>query len=307
MRNTDYSSPEDPIGIVAFFDEPTFSYSYVVWDRQSRQAAVIDPVLNFDPTSAALETRGADELADFIESRGLQLQRILETHVHADHLSAAQYLKRRCGGRVGIGAGVVCVQQNFRDVFNAGGHFNTDGSQFDDLFADGDTLFLGATQIRVLATPGHTPDSVTYVIQDAAFVGDTLFMPDYGTARADFPGACAAELYRSIQKILALPEDTTLYMCHDYGTAERSEYLCRTSVAEEKRCNVHLSQCRAENEFVRMREARDRKLSAPKLLYPAVQFNMRAGCLPVAEGNGSHYFKIPVQSDCLNPVRRISA
>jgi glyoxylase-like metal-dependent hydrolase (beta-lactamase superfamily II) len=281
--------------IEPFFDPDTFTFSYVVQDPGSRAAAVVDPVLDYDPAAGRTSTDSADRLAAFVRDRDLDVQWILETHVHADHLSGARYLKDQLGGRIGIGSRVTEVQKVFADMFNAEPGFVADGSQFDHLFGDGDQAQVGDLTFRVLHTPGHTPACVTYVFDGAAFVGDTLFMPDYGTARTDFPGGDARTLYRSIQRILALPDDTELYMCHDYLSGERTEYQHLTTVAAEKRDNVHVGDEVTEDDFVAFREARDAELAAPRLLLPSVQFNMRGAQLPPAEDNGMHYFKIPVR------------
>jgi glyoxylase-like metal-dependent hydrolase (beta-lactamase superfamily II) len=280
--------------ITPFFDQTTFSYSYVVAD-DSGHAAVIDAVLDFDPAAVRATTGGADTIIEYIESRRLQLDWILETHVHADHLSAAQYIKAKLGGQVAIGEHVTAVQEIFKGVFNAEACFAADGSQFDRLLKDGDSLSLGSLSIDVMHTPGHTPACVTYLIDDAAFVGDTLFMPDYGSARTDFPGGNAHELYRSIRRILALPASTALYMCHDYGTDTRKTFACETDVASQNATNIHINTTVSEADFVDFREGRDAELAAPRLLYPAVQFNMRAGHFPPAENNGRVYLKLPVR------------
>ncbi len=280
--------------VASFFAPGTFSYSYVVSDPATRKAAIIDTVLDYEPASGRTSTDSADLILDYIERERLSVEWILETHVHADHLSAARYLKTKTGGLIAVGAQINCVQRMFGKIFNAEPEFAKDGSQFDRLLADGDQLMIGSLLIEVMHTPGHTPACVTYVIGDAAFVGDTLFMPDYGTARADFPGGSARVLYRSIQRILALPPSTTLYLCHDYGTATRTEFRGQTTVADERANNIHIHEGVTEREFVEFRQARDATLNAPKLLYPAVQFNMRGSTLPPPEANGQSYFKIPV-------------
>ena len=284
------------VQIHPFFDPQTYTYSYVVSDQASGQALIIDSVYDYDPASGRVSTRSADAIVEFVESRELNVRLILETHAHADHLSAAQYLKRKLGGETGIGRRITEVQEIFGGVFNLGAGFASDGSQFDLLFDDGDTFEFGAHAVRVMHTPGHTPACVTYVVNGAAFVGDTLFMPDYGTARTDFPGGDAATLYASIQKILSLPENTRLYMCHDYLAPGRNEYHCETTVALERSGNIHVHEGIAEADFVAMREARDADLAAPRLLLPSVQFNIRAGHFPEAEGNGTAYFKIPIRN-----------
>ena len=280
--------------ITPFFDQTTFSYSYVVAD-DSGHAAVIDAVLDFDPAAVRATTGGADAIIKHIETAGLQLDWILETHVHADHLSAAQYIKAKLGGQVAIGEHVTAVQEIFKGVFNAEACFAADGSQFDRLLKEGYSLQLGNLTIDVIHTPGHTPACVTYLVNDAAFVGDTLFMPDYGSARTDFPGGDARELYRSIRRILALPANTALYMCHDYGTDTRKTFACETDVATQNENNIHMHAAVSETDFVAFREGRDAELAAPRLLYPSVQFNMRAGHFPPAENNGRVYLKLPVR------------
>ena len=278
----------------AFFDPGTFSYSYVV-ATEDKHAAIIDAVLNFDPVAVRTTTVHADQIIDFIKKQKLTVDWVLETHVHADHLSAAQYIKETLGGQVAIGCEVQAVQHIFSDVFNAGPQFATNGSQFDRLLEDGDKLALGAMEITVLHTPGHTPACVTYIVSDQAFVGDTLFMPDYGSARTDFPGGDAHQLYRSIQKILSLPPSTKLHMCHDYGTDTRKTFQFETTVEAQKRDNIHINDSISEQAYVQSRQNRDAQLSAPRLLYPAVQFNMRAGAMPPPDDNGRVYLKLPVR------------
>lgn len=281
-----------PISVTPFFDPDTFSYSYVV--EAGEAAAVIDPVLNYDAAAGRTSTCGADAIIEHIGARSLTLSWILETHIHADHLSAAQHIKQALGGTTVVGAEVRQVQRIFAGVFNVGEDFAVDGRQFDKLVKEGDQLPLGEHHIEVLNTPGHTPACVTYLIGPHAFVGDTLFMPDYGTARTDFPGGDAHTLYQSIRKILALPQQTTLYMCHDYGTEQREQFEYQTTVAAQRTMNVQVNENVDEDSFVTARRARDAGLAAPRLLYPSVQFNMRAGAFPPAEGNGRTYFKIPV-------------
>jgi glyoxylase-like metal-dependent hydrolase (beta-lactamase superfamily II) len=280
--------------VKAFFDEATNTISYVVWDEATRAAAVIDSVLDFDVAAGRTASLAADRMIAFIKERGLACEWVLETHVHADHLSAAPYVQERLGGKLGIGANIIVVQDTFGKIFNAGTEFERDGSQFDRLFRDGDEFAIGSLPVMVLHTPGHTPACMTYVIGDAAFVGDTLFMPDFGTARADFPGGSARQLYRSIRKVLALPAETRLFMCHDYKAPGRDVYAWETTVAEERARNVHVREGVSEDEFVAMREARDKTLSMPRLIVPAIQVNMRAGHLPQAEDNGTVYLKIPI-------------
>lgn len=280
--------------VQGFFDPDTATISYVVSDPESGQCALIDSVLDFDPKSGRTSTQSADRLVNAVRDQGLQVQWILETHVHADHLSAAPYLQQQLGGKLAIGAHVDRVQDRFAAVFNAGDDFARDGSQFDRLFADGDSFEVGRIAAHAIHTPGHTPGCMTYVIGNSCFVGDTLFMPDYGTARCDFPGGDARQLYRSIQKIFALPEDTRLFLCHDYLPDERSDHRWETTVADQKKGNIHIHEGISEDDFVRMRTERDAGLQMPRLLLPSVQVNMRAGSLPPAESNGVHYLKIPV-------------
>ncbi|MFQ3787924.1 MBL fold metallo-hydrolase [Halomonas sp. A29] len=280
--------------VTHFFDESTNTFSYVVRDPESHACAILDSVLDFDYAAGRTDTRSADEIIAFIRRVGLKVEWILETHVHADHLSAAPYLHEKLGGKTGIGARITVVQEAFGKVFNAGTEFARDGSQFDRLFEEGDAFAIGKLEGRVLHTPGHTPACLTYVIGDAAFVGDTLFMPDYGTARCDFPGGDARTLYRSIQKVLALPGATRLFLCHDYKAPERKEYQHETTVAEQKTHNVHVRDGISEEEFVRMRTERDATLDMPKLILPSVQVNMRAGHMPSPEDNGQVYLKVPI-------------
>lgn len=277
-----------------FFDPDSNTFSYVVADDASGRCVVIDPVLDFDYAAGRTSTTSADQMIAFIREQGWQLCWVLETHVHADHLSSAGYLKRALGGEIGIGAAIASVQQVFGDAFNAGDEFHPDGRQFDRLLSDGDKLELGRLTIEVLHTPGHTPACVSYRIDDAVFVGDTLFMPDYGTARCDFPGGDAAQLYASVQRLLALPDDTRLFMCHDYKAPGRDEFAWQTTVAAQKQGNVHIRQGVTEAEFVAMREQRDAGLAMPRLLLPSVQINMRAGEMPAPEANGQRYLKIPL-------------
>ncbi|MFC7367354.1 MBL fold metallo-hydrolase [Vreelandella zhaodongensis] len=280
--------------VTHFFDEPTNTFSYVVQDSESNACAIIDSVLDFDYAAGRTDVRSADEIIAFIRDSQLEVIWILETHVHADHLSAAPYLHQTLGGKTGIGAHIVDVQEIFGKAFNAGTEFARDGSQFDALFSEGDTFTIGNLQGHVLHTPGHTPACLTYVIGDAAFVGDTLFMPDYGTARCDFPGGDARTLYRSIQKVLALPTQTRLFLCHDYKAPERDAYQHETSVEEQRQANIHVHEGISEDAFVKMRTERDATLGMPKLIIPSVQVNMRAGDMPPAEDNGVVYLKVPI-------------
>ncbi|MBX7273759.1 MBL fold metallo-hydrolase [Stutzerimonas chloritidismutans] len=280
--------------IEPFFDPATFTYSYVVSDPQTRQCAVIDSVLDYDPASGRTSHATAQRLVDYVREQDLKVQWLLETHVHADHLSAAPYLRQQLGGQLAIGDRITVVQDTFGKLFNAGTGFATDGRQFDHLFHDGDTFQVGNIQARAIHTPGHTPACMTYVIGDAAFVGDTLFMPDYGTARCDFPGGDARTLYQSIQKLFALPGDTRVFMCHDYKAPGREEFLHETTIAAEREHNVHVHAGISEDQFVAMRTARDATLGMPTLILPSVQINMRGGELPEPESNGTRYLKIPL-------------
>jgi len=279
----------------AFFDEATFTVSYVVSDPRTSRAAIIDPVLDFDAASGRTSTRSADKIVAFVADNDLGVDWIFETHVHADHLTGAPYLKDKLGGQTAIGNGVTAVQSEFKGVFNLP-DLKTDGSQFDRLFADGDEFAVGSISGLVIATPGHTPACVTYVIGDSAYVGDTLFMPDFGTARTDFPGGSAAALYDSIQKILALPDNTRLYMCHDYKAPGRDVYAWETSVATQRDNNIHINKDVSEKEFIEMREGRDSQLGMPKLILPSIQVNVRAGHLPDPEDNDIRYLKIPLNA-----------
>lgn len=281
--------------VKAFFDEATFTVTYVVSDPASARAVVIDPVLDFDMASGRTSTQSADAVLAYIADNGLGIDWILETHVHADHLSGAPYVKGKSGGQTAIGAGVTAVQSTFKGVFNLR-DLATDGSQFDRLLSDADTFDVGEIKGRVIATPGHTPACVTYVIGDSAYVGDTLFMPDFGTARTDFPGGSAAQLYDSIQKTLALPDDTRLFMCHDYKAPGRDVYAWETTVAAQRDENIHINKGVSRDEFVATREGRDSQLGMPKLLLPAIQINVCAGQLPEPEENDIRYLKIPLDA-----------
>ncbi|MGC6359107.1 MBL fold metallo-hydrolase [Bisgaard Taxon 45] len=280
--------------VKAFFDEPTNTYSYVVHDTDTRACAIIDSVLDFDYAAGKISTNSADTIIAYIQQQQLTLEWILETHVHADHLSAAPYLQEKLGGKTGIGQHITTVQNVFGKVFNAGTEFARDGRQFNQLFHDSDRFSLGNLPVKVIHTPGHTPACVSYLIGDAVFVGDTLFMPDYGTARCDFPGGDANVLYQSVQKLLALPEETRMFLCHDYLPKNRQEYCYETTVKAQKEQNIHIHHGIAQAEFVKMRQARDATLSMPKLIMPSVQVNMRAGHLPPAEENGQVYLKVPI-------------
>jgi glyoxylase-like metal-dependent hydrolase (beta-lactamase superfamily II) len=281
--------------IQAFFDEPTFTVSYLIWDAATMRGAVIDSVLDFDAKSGRTDTRSAQKILDTAREQGIQIEWILETHAHADHLSAAPVLKQATGAPIVIGERIAAVQSVFKKVFNLS-DLTTDGRPFDKLVRDGETLPLGDLSIEVLATPGHTPACVSYKVNDAVFVGDTLFMPDYGTARADFPGGDARTLYRSIKRILALPPETRLFMCHDYKAPNREAYAWETTVAEQRARNVHIHDGVGEDAFVQLREARDKTLQMPVLILPSIQVNIRAGELPAPEDNGVRYLKLPLNA-----------
>ncbi len=276
-----------------FLHSPTSTWSYVVADPDVRVAAIIDPALDFDAPSGRTWTESADKLLACARESNYQVPWILETHAHADHLSAARHLKDALGAKVAIGAGIADVQKTFRDILNLGSDFAADGRQFDRLLADGDEIALGGLTMRVMATPGHTGDSLSYVIGDAVFVGDSIFMPDGGTARCDFPGGNAARLYSSIRRLYELPPETRVFVCHDYGPGGR-ERRCETTIAAERAGNIHLRDGVTETEFVALRTARDATLGLPALLYPSVQVNIRAGSAPLAESNGRRYLKLPL-------------
>jgi glyoxylase-like metal-dependent hydrolase (beta-lactamase superfamily II) len=281
--------------VTTFFDEATNTATHIVEDPDSRQCAVIDPVLDFDAASGRTSTKSADAIVDFVETGGLSVQWILETHVHADHLTAAPYVKEKLGGTTGIGADVKKVQSVFGDIFHLP-NFHADGRQFDHLFSDKDTFEIGELRGFAMHTPGHTPACSTYVIGDAGFVGDTMFMPDSGTARCDFPGGDAATLYESIQRILALPVTTRLFICHDYKAPNRDEYAWETTVAEQRDENIHVHMGVTKDEFVALRTKRDATLAMPKLLLPSIQVNIRAGQFPAPEDNGISYLKLPLDA-----------
>lgn len=278
----------------AFFDPPTSTITYLVADPETGAAAIIDPVLDFEPKGAKLSTAGIDAILAKAADLGLTVAWALETHVHADHLSAAEYIRRRTEARIGIGAGITQVQRTFQPIFGAT-DVSTDGAEFDHLFSDGETFPLGALAVRVLHTPGHTPSCVTFVIGDAAFVGDTMFMPDYGTARTDFPGGDAATLYQSIRRILDLPPTTRVFTGHDYPPAARGTPAWESTVAEQRAHNVHIHEGVSEEAFVEMRRGRDRTLSPPVLLLPSLQVNIRGGALPPADADGRTYLKLPIE------------
>ena len=280
--------------IKAFFDDETKTVTYVVFDRLTKDAAIIDPVFDFNMASGELSTDSADTLIQFINESTLNLNWILETHAHADHITSATYLQQKCGGKIGIGEHIKDVHDAFGETFNCKEQLTCNIELFDCLFKDGDVIELGQFNIAVIHTPGHTPACVSYKIEDNVFVGDTLFMPDFGTARADFPGGDAKTLYRSIQRILSLPDDTKIYVGHDYKSPDRAKYAWESTVAEQKRCNVHVRDGKSEREFVQMRSDRDAELAVPKLLFPSIQLNIRAGTLPIAEDNGIAYVKVPL-------------
>ena len=280
--------------VETFFHEPTFTATHVAWCPETGTAVIIDSVRDFCHRSGRLTDEAAEEVAAFIRDRGLRVERILETHAHADHLSAAPWLKRALGGRIGIGAGIVDVQRAFAGVFNSGPDFSADGSQFDDLFGDGDSFSLGSLNVDVLHTPGHTPACVSYLIGDAVFVGDTIFMPDYGSARCDFPGGDAGILYRSVRRLFDLPDETRVYLCHDYKAPGRDAFAWQTTIGDEKRHNIHIRDEVDEGSFVEMRTSRDRTLDMPLLIIPSIQVNMRAGYMPPADDDGTVYLKVPL-------------
>jgi len=283
-------SPE----IKAFFDEATNTVSYVVKDPEGASCAVIDSVLDYDQAAGRTSTESADQIIHYIQEYELTLAWILESHVHADHLSAAPYLQEKLGGKIGIGDQITVIQDTFGKIFNEGTQFQRDGSQFDALFSEGDSVHVGQLRVDVLHTPGHTPACLTYVIGDAAFVGDTLFMPDFGTARCDFPGGSAEDLYQSIQKILSLPDETRIFVGHDYKAPGRDEFAWETTVGEQKALNVHIGEGRPMEDFVSMRTERDAKLGMPRLILPSLQTNMRAGHMPEPDESGKRYFKVPI-------------
>ena len=280
--------------VEGFFDPATNTISYVVSDPETKACALIDSVLDFDYASGSTDTATADKLIAHVREQGLAVEWILESHVHADHLSAAPYLQEQLGGKIGIGANITVVQDTFGKIFNEGTRFQRDGSQFDRLFQEGDSFTLGTIKADVMHTPGHTPACMTYVIGDAAFVGDTMFMPDFGTARVDFPGGSAEDLYNSIQKILSLPDETRIFVGHDYKAPGRDVFAWETTVAEEKARNVHVGGGTPKEDFVKMRTERDAQLGMPRLIVPSLQVNMRAGNMPEPDDNGTTYLKVPV-------------
>lgn len=281
--------------VKAFLDDDSETFSYVVYDRDGGHAAVVDPVLDYDHKSGRTATRTAQQLVDFIREHDLTVDWVLETHAHADHLSAAPFIKSEVGGKVAIGEHIKDVQKIFREVFNLEKEFLPDGSQFDHLFADGDTFTFGELSGKAIHTPGHTPADMAYLIGDALFVGDTLFMPDVGTARCDFPGGNATTLYRSIQRLMALPDETRLFVCHDYP-GDRREHVAETTVKKQREENIHVHEGVTEEQFVKMREERDATLEMPRLILPSIQVNVRAGHMPPAESNGTVYLKVPINA-----------
>ena len=278
----------------AFFDEDTYTVSYVVHDPATARAAIIDCVLDYDPASGRTSTASADAIIAHVRAHGLQVDWLLETHAHADHLSAAPYLQQQLGGKIAIGEHITAVQKTFAGLFHTGSDFACDGSDFDRLFADGDSFKIGNMPVMVLHVPGHTPACIAYVVGDAVFVGDTLFMPDYGTARTDFPGGDARQLYHSLRRLLSLPPEARLFMCHDYLPEGRQQYAWESTVADQCRDNIHIHDGIDEESYVAMRKGRDAALDVPRLLLPSVQVNIRAGHLPPPEANGISYLKIPV-------------
>lgn len=278
----------------SFFDPQTFTISHVVADSVAKKAVIIDSVLDFDPSSGRLSHESADNILELVRKEDYVVEWILETHAHADHITAAHYLKRELGGKIAIGERITEVQHIFAGVFNLPKDFSTDGSQFDRLWKDEDTFKLGSLEVRVMATPGHTPADVSYLIGDALFVGDTIFMPDYGTARCDFPGGSALTLFDSIRVLYTLPHETRVFLCHDYLPLSRSEYRWETTLLKQKNENIHVSERVEKEAFIQMREMRDRTLGMPKLIIPSIQINIRAGALPDPEENGIIYLKVPV-------------
>ena len=282
--------------IAGFFDEATNTVSYVVHDPKTGEAAIIDSVLDFDAASGRTSNGSADRMIEYVTSNNLKVTWLIETHAHADHISAAPYLQERLGGKLAIGCDIIRVQEVFGKLFNAGTDFERDGSQFDKLFEDGETFRIGELEGIALHVPGHTPADMAFIIGDAAFVGDTIFMPDFGTARADFPGGDAGQLFRSIRRLLSLPDETRLFLCHDYKAPGRDEYGWETTVKQQREENVHVKDGVTEQDFVAMRTVRDKTLSMPKLIMPSVQVNIRGGRLPDPEENGVRYIKIPVNA-----------
>ena len=282
--------------VTGFFDLPTNTISYIVTDPETKRCAVIDSLLDFDQASGRTKTKSADKLVEYIQQNDLICEWIIDTHVHADHLTAAPYIREQLGGRTAIGDKISIVQRVFGEVFNEGQSFHTDGSQFDHLFKPGESYRVGNIEARALPTPGHTPACMTHLIGDAMFVGDTLFMPDYGTARCDFPGGDAGTLYDSIQMLFDYPDDTRMFLCHDYKAPGRNAFVWETTIGEQKRSNIHVKDGTSREAFIKMRSERDATLAMPKLILPSVQINMRAGEMPPPEDNGICYMKIPINA-----------
>ena len=293
LHNTQKEACMGP-DITSFFDEATNTISYIVCDPNGSACAIIDSVLDFDFASGRTDTKSADKLINFVKENKLDVQWLLESHVHADHLSAAPYIQTEVGGKIGIGSHITDVQETFGKIFNEGTEFQRDGSQFDKLFVEGDTFHIGQLRGDVLHTPGHTPACMTYVIGDAAFVGDTLFMPDFGTARCDFPGGSSENLFASIQKILTLPDATRIFVGHDYKAPGREHYAWETTVGEQKKKNIHIKSGKSKEDFVKLRDERDAKLAMPKLIVPSLQINMRAGNMPEPDEQGDVFLKVPI-------------
>ena len=293
LHNTQKEACMGP-DITSFFDEATNTISYIVCDPNGSACAIIDSVLDFDFASGRTDTRSADKLINFVKENKLDVQWLLESHVHADHLSAAPYIQMEVGGKIGIGSHITDVQETFGKIFNEGTEFQRDGSQFDKLFVEGDTFHIGQLRGDVLHTPGHTPACMTYLIGDAAFVGDTLFMPDFGTARCDFPGGSSENLFSSIQKILSLPDATRIFVGHDYKAPGREHYAWETTVGEQKKKNIHIKSGKSKEDFVKLRDERDAKLAMPKLIVPSLQINMRAGNMPEPDEQGDVFLKVPI-------------
>lgn len=282
--------------VTGFFDEATFTISYVVADPETKHCAVIDSLLDFDQPSGRTETTSADKLIAFVKDQGLTCEWIIDTHVHADHLTAAPYIREQLGGKTAIGDKIPVVQRVFGEIFNEGQSFHTDGSQFDHLFKPGESYRVGNIEARALSTPGHTPACMTHLIGDAMFVGDTIFMPDFGSARCDFPGGDAGTLYDSIQMLFDFPDETRMFLCHDYKAPGRDEYVWETTIGEQKRSNIHVKDGTSRDDFIKMRSERDATLAMPKLILPSVQINMRAGDMPPPEDNGVRYMKVPINA-----------
>ena len=280
--------------VKTFFDEATFTASHVVRDLATKKAAIVDSVMDFDQSSGRTSFTSADEIVAYVRAEGLDVEWILETHAHADHMSAAPYLQEKLGGKLGIGKEIVTVQTAFGKIFNEGTEFARDGSQFDRLFTDGDTFRVGNLEAVALHVPGHTPADIAYIVGDAAFIGDTMFMPDYGSARCDFPGGDARKLYRSVRRLMALPNETRVFLCHDYKAPNRQDFAWETTIAAERAANVHIREGVSEEEFTDMRNKRDATLEMPRLILPSLQVNMRAGRLPQPEENGTRYLKLPL-------------